>query len=99
MTIMYTLSHCSTGNGTVDFPEFLTMMSRKLKDIESEDELQEAFKIFDKDGNGLISASELRHVMTNLGEKLSDEEVDEMIREADLDGDGQVNYGGIVNII
>ena len=75
------------------------MMSRKIKDIDSEDELQEAFKIFDKDGNGLISAAELRHVMTNLGEKLSDEEVDEMIREADLDGDGQVNYAGMINFI
>ncbi|KAF3708556.1 Protein STPG4 [Channa argus] len=41
------------------------------------------------DGNGYISAAELRHVMTNLGEKLTDEEVDEMIREADIDGDGQ----------
>ena len=42
----------------------------------------EAFKVFDKDGNGFVSAAELRHVMTNLGEKLTDEEVDEMIREA-----------------
>ena len=41
-----------------------------------------------------ISAAELRHVMTNLGEKLTDDEVDEMIREADLDGDGTVNYEG-----
>lgn len=52
----------------------------------------ECFSVFDKDGNGYISAAELRHVMTNLGEKLTDEEVDEMIREADIDGDGQVNY-------
>ena len=49
-------------------------------------------EVFDRDGNGFISAAELRHVMTNLGEKLTDEEVDEMIREADVDGDGQINY-------
>jgi calmodulin len=80
------------GNGTIDFPEFLNLMARKMKDTDSEEELREAFKVFDKDGNGYISAAELRHVMTNLGEKLTDEEVDEMIREADVDGDGQVNY-------
>ncbi|KER25111.1 hypothetical protein T265_14277, partial [Opisthorchis viverrini] len=80
------------GNGTIDFPEFLTMMARKMKDTDSEEEIREAFRVFDKDGNGFISAAELRHVMTNLGEKLTDEEVDEMIREADIDGDGQVNY-------
>ncbi|XP_035693466.1 calmodulin-like protein 1 [Branchiostoma floridae] len=80
------------GNGTIDFPEFLTMMARSKKDGDEEGELREAFKVFDKDGNGFISAAELRHVMTNLGEKLTDEEVDEMIREADVDGDGQVNY-------
>ena len=70
------------GNGTIDFPEFLTMMARKMKNTDSEEEIREAFRVFDKDGNGFISASELRHVMTNLGEKLTDEEVDEMIREA-----------------
>ena len=86
---------CFIGNGTIDFPEFLTMMARKMKDTDSEEEIREAFRVFDKDGNGFISAAELRHVMTNLGEKLTDEEVDEMIREADIDGDGQVNYEGI----
>ena len=84
----------NTGNGTIDFPEFLTMMARKMKDTDSEEEIKEAFRVFDKDGNGYISAAELRHVMTNLGEKLTDDEVDEMIREADIDGDGQVNYEG-----
>merc|ERR1712066_1220795 len=50
-------------------------------------------------GNGFISAAELRHVMTNLGEKLTDEEVDEMIREADVDGDGQINYEEFVKMM
>ena len=87
------------GNGTIDFPEFLTMMARKMKDTDSEEEILEAFKVFDKDGNGFISAAELRHIMTNLGEKLTDEEVDEMLREADIDGDGQINYEEFVKMM
>ena len=82
------------GNGTIDFGEFLSMMAKKMKDTDSEEEIKEAFKVFDKDNNGFISAAELKSVMANLGEKLSDEEIDEMIREADQDGDLQVNYEG-----
>merc|ERR1712061_861832 len=70
-----------------------------MKDTDTEEELIEAFKVFDRDGNGFISAAELRHVMTNLGEKLTDEEVDEMIREADVDGDGQINYEEFVKMM
>lgn len=51
------------GNGTIDFPEFLTMMARKMKDTDSEEEIREAFRVFDKDGNGFISAAELRSVL------------------------------------
>lgn len=97
-TLPNVFSQTRAGNGTIDFPEFLTMMARKMKDTDSEEEIREAFRVFDKDGNGFISAAELRHVMTNLGEKLTDEEVDEMIREADIDGDGQVNYEGITTL-
>ncbi|MCL7025024.1 hypothetical protein MKW94_021092 [Papaver nudicaule] len=87
------------GNGTIEFGEFLTLMAKKMKETDAEEELQEAFKVFDKDQNGFISATELRHVMINLGEKLTDEEVDQMIREADLDGDGQVNYEEFVRMM
>jgi len=98
LNLISTFFSLSTGNGTIDFEEFLLMMARKMKDTDSEEELREAFRVFDKDGNGFISAAELRHVMTNLGEKLTDEEVDEMIKEADLDGDGLVNYEGTFHI-
>jgi calmodulin/calcium-binding protein CML len=138
------------GNGTIEFAEFLGLMARKTgaggggaggDGGDPEEELREAFKVFDKDQNGYISATEvisqlllfsapptcgygpppsraaslslcvwltcmrvsvdcqLRHVMINLGEKLTDEEVEQMIREADLDGDGQVNYDEFVRMM
>jgi calmodulin len=81
----------STPTLTRPCTEFLTMMARKMKDTDSEEEIREAFKVFDRDNNGFISAAELRHVMTSIGEKLTDDEVDEMIREADQDGDGRID--------
>ncbi|KAF9169257.1 hypothetical protein BGX20_010547 [Mortierella sp. AD010] len=74
------------GNGIIDFSEFLTMMSQKMGSTDTEEEIWEAFKSFDKDGNGYISPDELRQVMTSLGEQLTDTEIEEMIREADENG-------------
>ncbi|CDR97700.1 calmodulin [Babesia ovata] len=89
----------SSGSGAIDFPEFLILMARKMKEGDTEEELVQAFKVFDRDGNGFISAQELRHVMTNLGEKLTNEEVEEMLREADVDGDGKINYEEFVKLM
>jgi calmodulin len=83
------------GNGTIDFDEFLTLMALKMKDTDTEEELIEAFKVFDRNGNGLISAADLRNVMMNL----TDEEINEMIREADLDGDRHINYEEFVRMM
>ena len=80
------------GNGTLDFSEFLIMMARKLQHMDHEQEIKEAFKVFDQDGNGFIDTAELRHMMTTLGETLTDEEVDEMMSVADIDQDGRVSY-------
>ena len=57
-------------------------------------QVKEAFRVFDKDGNGFISAAELRHVMENLGDKLMEDEVKEMIETADMEEDGHINYEG-----
>jgi calmodulin len=79
------------GKGTIDFSEFLSLMASKMNDTDTEEELVDTFKVFDSEGNGLISAAELRHVMTNLGDKLTYDEVDEMIREADVEWEGHIN--------
>ena len=54
LDFIFTVCYTITGNGTIDFPEFLTMMARKMKDSDSEEEIREAFRVFDKDGNGFI---------------------------------------------
>jgi len=87
------------GTGMLDFPEFLLMMAAKNRASEAEEDIREAFKVFDKDGNGYITAMELRFVMNNLGEKLTEEEIEEMIVEADIDGDGQINYEEFVKLM
>ena len=105
------------GTGLLMFPNFLYMMAKKENDEEAEEEIREAFKVFDgveiflkerfsfteimgfQDGNGFISRVELRHVMMNLGEKISEEECDAMVEEADIDGDGSINYEEFYNMM
>ena len=73
------------GNGVVDFPELLALLARQMKDSDTESKVLEAFTCFDRGGAGL-SVEDLKRIMTNLGDKLSNEEVKQMLREAELDG-------------
>merc|ERR1712012_644752 len=75
--------------GTFNFPNFLNMMLRKVDEINAEEEIREAFKVFDSNGDGFINRQELGYVMDNLGEKM---EIESLINEIDIDGDGQINY-------
>ncbi|XP_039683274.1 calmodulin-2/4 isoform X2 [Medicago truncatula] len=86
-------------NGTIEFREFLNLMARKLKESEAEEEFKEAFRVFDKDKDGYISPSELRSVLSTIGEKVTDEELEQMIKTADLDGDGLVDYQEFVRMM
>ncbi|KAH7963312.1 hypothetical protein HPB52_020535 [Rhipicephalus sanguineus] len=84
------------GNGTISFPEFVAMM----REPPTEETIRQAFMMIDKDGKGFITASDLRYViMTDLGEQVTDEEIDEMLREADMDGDGQISYQEFVAVM
>ena len=67
------------GSGTIDFKEFLGLMEQKLRENDTEEELIEAFRVFDRDGKGYISAQELKFVMISAGEKIENEEIDELI--------------------
>lgn len=62
-------------------------------------DMLEAFRNFDKDGNGFISAAELRQIMTNLDEKLTNQEVDEMMRQAGIRGDDQIKFEEFAQVV
>ena len=64
--------HLQPGSGEIDFAEFCTLMARQMEKADPEFEYKKAFKIFDKRGDGFIDNAELKHVMTNIGEDMSD---------------------------
>ncbi|XP_058457376.1 calmodulin-beta-like [Malaya genurostris] len=80
------------GSGTIELNEFLVLMARKLREDTTDQELRDAFKIFDKDGDGFLTVDELSAVMKNFGERLSDEELADLLDDADIDKDGKINY-------
>ena len=89
------------GSGTIDFGEFLEMMARKLTRINIPQELNDAFRVFDKDGNGLVSLAELRYTLTTAenGPKISHEDFDDIARKADVDGDGHIDYQEFIDLL
>eukprot|EP00056_Hartaetosiga_gracilis_P005740 m.88415 g.88415 ORF g.88415 m.88415 type:complete len:170 (-) comp12264_c0_seq1:1250-1759(-) len=87
------------GSGTIDYNEFLTMMTQKMSEKDMKEEIVKAFKLFDDDSTGKISFKNLKRVATELGENLSDEELQEMIDEADRDGDGEINQDEFLRIM
>jgi len=93
--------HDTDGSGQIEFEEFCEMMLKHMEeDPRTQEEVyREAFRTFDKDGSGCISAEELRTVMGSLGETLTDEEIDQMIQEADIDKDGEINYEEFVQMM
>lgn len=80
---------------TVDFDTFLKILNRPggFREAGAPEEFVRGFQVFDKEGTGYIGVGELRYVLTSLGEKLSNEEVDELLKGMNIQGD-MVNYTG-----
>ncbi|KAH8091584.1 hypothetical protein JL720_5894 [Aureococcus anophagefferens] len=87
------------GSGTIDFSEFLEMMTAKMSEKDSREEILKAFRLFDDDETGKISFRNLKRVAKELGENMTDEELQEMIDEADRDGDGEINEDEFLRIM
>jgi len=87
------------GSGTIGYEEFLKMMTHKILNRDPKDEILKAFRLFDDDETGKISFKNLKRVAKELGERMTDEELQEMIDEADRDGDGEVNEEEFLRIM
>merc|ERR1712022_112187 len=77
------------GNGTIEFTEFLQMMTGKMGEKDTREDIEKVFKLFDDDNTNKISFRNLARVAEELGENIDDEELQDMINQADRDGDGE----------
>ena len=82
-------------SGGVEVDDFLRVLGRHWKEpVDEQRELQDAFAMFDRNNDGFVNADEIKFVMTRLGHALSDADVDDILRDADTNGDGKLDYTG-----
>ena len=86
-------------NNMIDFNSFLIIMARRKNDIDKEEDLLEAFRVFDKENNGKISARELRYVMMSSGEDLNENAIEDMIHEASSGQEDFIDYHKFVKLM
>jgi calmodulin len=86
-------------SGKIQFGQFCAIMEQKKDEKVNEKEILEAFRVFDRDGTGKLSVAELRHIMGNLGEKMTEQEVEDMISMANVNPDGTIQYEQYVKMM
>ena len=92
-------AHIEEGSDLITLDQFVTIMSGKIAEKGAREEIMKAFRLFDDDQSGKISFKNLKRVAQELGETLTDEELKEMIQEADQDNDGEVNQDEFLRIM
>lgn len=91
----------SNGNGEVEFDELANAILPDMNEekIVNQEQLMEVFHLFDRDGNGYITAAELAGCMAKMGQPLTYKELTEMIKEADADGDGVISFNEFSSVM
>eukprot|EP01130_Rhizamoeba_saxonica_P012527 TRINITY_DN5284_c0_g1_i1.p1 TRINITY_DN5284_c0_g1~~TRINITY_DN5284_c0_g1_i1.p1 ORF type:complete len:156 (-),score=44.72 TRINITY_DN5284_c0_g1_i1:57-503(-) len=89
----------NTLDDTFDFEQYLVFHEEQLEKVFTEDDIRKAFMVFDSDNSGLISAQELKHILTTMGETLTEEQVDDMYKEVDIKQDSQIKYEDFMKIL
>lgn len=87
------------GNGTIEYQDFLDLMTIKMQERDPVEEMRKAFRLFIDDDSNKINIRHLRRVAKDLGENMTDEELQEMIDEADRDGDGEISEEDFIRIM
>lgn len=86
-------------NGKIDLNEFVELFGDEVAEPDNEEDFIEAFNVFDPDGTGKVNAKELRTMLLSLGEKLSEEETDSILKQVNQDSDGNIDYQEFVKIM
>ena len=86
-------------NGTIDFQEFLSLMARKMKLLDKEDELIEAFKKLDLDGTGKISKYQLRYIILSTQNDFNADDIEELFKITDMDDEGNIDLHDFIKIL
>lgn len=83
----------------IDFSEFLNLMTARMSENDSKEDMKKVFKLFDEDGNGYVEMNDLKRIAKELSENMDDMELKEMIERADTDGDGKVSFDDFYEIM
>lgn len=85
--------------GRIDFATFVSILDKHSRLEKCQQDIVDAFKAHDRSGEGVVSAAELRHILTQFGDKMSSAEVDKLFRDAGVQSSGQVRYDDIIKVL
>ena len=88
------------GTGSIDFPEFLTLIAKIQKEaLDDKDEIREAFTVFDKDGTGFLSKEKVKELIEELGIPLEEIEMKQMMESFRFNSEGKINVEQFVKVV